>query len=164
MAVSWSEAWRQPGCGEACLPRRHDPATHEAHGFALALLAQRVAPVRIVRTGPLVIDLAAARVTSAGQVVPVSGREWRVLAYLATRPGRPCTATELLRSIWGPEWVTGRRRRHRRGFWMDVDHQVIRTWISRLRARLGDARSLVVTVPVGIGVPAYRLELEEPTP
>lgn len=147
MNVSLIDAWRRPGCASTCVPRSHDPAAHEGHGFALALLTQRVAPVRIVRTGPLVIDLVGARVTVDGRLVRLSGREWSILAHLATRVGRFCPTSEIMADVYGPGY--GMR---------DLD-----VTLNRLRAKLAPYGQMIVTVSRHGGRSGRRLEQVDPT-
>jgi len=78
-----------------------------------------------------------------GEEVRLSQTEWELLAQLAGNAGRVMLHAELLSRIWGPEF-------------RDEAHY-LRTWVSRLRAKLepgDDATSLITTFP-GIG---YRLE------
>lgn len=69
-----------------------------------ALLRRRwldLGPDRTVRrAGDLEIDLVRNRVSLAGRPVRVTPTEFRLLALLARRPGRPCGAHELLRELW----------------------------------------------------------------
>ena len=89
------------------------------------------------------IDLERRRVTVAGTEVRLSRTEWELLAQLADNAGRVMLHGELLTRIWGPEF-------------RDEAHY-LRTWVSRLRAKLEAAPetpALITTFP-GLG---YRLE------
>jgi two-component system KDP operon response regulator KdpE len=89
------------------------------------------------------IDLERRRVTVGGEEVRLSRTEWELLAQLAGNVGRVMMHGELLSRIWGPEF-------------RDEVHY-LRTWVSRLRAKLepdSDSPSLITTFP-GLG---YRLE------
>lgn len=154
--------WQLPGCGDGCAPKRHDPRVHELYGLRLGLLTLRVPPVRIVRTGPLVVDLAAGNALVRVTRVHLSPREWGLLAYLAERPGRWCLSTEIIASVWGPEYVTGRRRQNSLGQWTRADTHLVNVVTCRLRARLGEAGRLI-SVQLGPDGPARRLIVEEPT-
>jgi DNA-binding response OmpR family regulator len=55
--------------------------------------------------GDLAIDPAAREVFLAGAEVPLTRTEFDLLAALAARPGRVLTRQELLRAVWGPNWV-----------------------------------------------------------
>jgi DNA-binding response OmpR family regulator len=89
------------------------------------------------------IDLEQRRVMSDGQEVRLSRTEWELLTQLATNAGRVMLHGELLARVWGPE------------FRNEVHY--LRTWVSRLRAKLEtnpDREPLITTFP-GLG---YRLE------
>jgi two-component system, OmpR family, KDP operon response regulator KdpE len=90
------------------------------------------------------IDLERRRVTVDNEEVRLSRTEWELLSQLAGNAGRVMLHGELLSRIWGPEF-------------RDEVHY-LRTWVSRLRAKLepdDDAPELITTFP-GIG---YRMEL-----
>jgi two-component system KDP operon response regulator KdpE len=98
---------------------------------------------QLLRYEQLTIDLGNRRVTLWGQEVALSRTEWELLLQLASQPGRVMLHGELLSRIWGPEFRD--------------ETQYLRTWISRLRKKLGDVGeppSLITTFP-GVG---YRLE------
>jgi two-component system KDP operon response regulator KdpE len=89
------------------------------------------------------IELTNRRVLVHGDEVQFSKTEWEVLSLLATNAGRVMTHGELLGRIWGPEFRD--------------ETYYLRTWISRIRKKLGDQQDetpLIRTFP-GIG---YRLE------
>jgi two-component system KDP operon response regulator KdpE len=91
----------------------------------------------------LTIDLEQRRILLQGEEVRLSRTEWALLSQLAGNPGRIMLHTELLSRIWGPEF-------------RDEVHY-LRTWVSRLRAKLepeGSEPFLITTFP-GVG---YRLE------
>jgi two-component system KDP operon response regulator KdpE len=103
----------------------------------------------VLRYPNLEIDLERRRVVADGAEVRLSRTEWELLAQLAGNAGRVMLHGELLSRIWGPEF-------------RDETHY-LRTWVSRLRAKLepgrgpeaGDeAPSVIATFP-GLG---YRLE------
>ena len=96
---------------------------------------------RILRAGPVVIDVRAREVRVCERRVELSGTEYRLLLALAGEPHRVFTREELLRSVWGFQ-TFGRTR-------------TLDSHASRLRRKLcegGDDR-LVVNV-WGVG---YRL-------
>ena len=89
------------------------------------------------------IDLDRRRVIVGGDEVRLSRTEWALLDQLAANVGRVMLHSELLSRIWGPEF-------------RDEAHY-LRTWISRLRAKLKPSvtdQTLITTFP-GVG---YRLE------
>ena len=55
--------------------------------------------------GELVIDYRQRLVTLAGQELPLTPTEYRLLAYLAQNAGRIVTQDLLLEQIWGAEYV-----------------------------------------------------------
>ena len=97
----------------------------------------------VLRYPGLEIDLERRRVTVNGEEVRLSRTEWELLSQLAGNTGRVMLHAELLSRIWGPEF-------------RDEVHY-LRTWVSRLRAKLEPDHTgpeLITTVP-GLG---YRLE------
>lgn len=98
---------------------------------------------RVLRYPGVEIDLERRRVIVDGEEVRLSRTEWELLAQLAGNAGRVMMHAELLSRIWGPEY-------------RDEAHY-LRTWVSRLRAKLEPAESesaLISTYP-GMG---YRFE------
>jgi DNA-binding response OmpR family regulator len=98
----------------------------------------------ILRYPGVEIDLERRRVTVGDDEVRFSRTEWALLEQLAGNAGRVMLHGELLSRIWGPEFRD--------------ETSYLRTWISRLRAKLKPdptAAAFLTTFP-GIG---YRLEL-----
>lgn len=98
---------------------------------------------QVLRYPGIEIDLDRHRVMVDGEEVRLTRTEWELLAQLGANAGRVMTHAELLSRIWGPEY-------------RDESHY-LRTWVSRLRAKLEpnvDQSALISTFP-GIG---YRLE------
>jgi DNA-binding response OmpR family regulator len=58
-----------------------------------------------VSLGDLTIDYAQHLVTKAGEEVPLTPTEYRLLAYLAQNAGRIVTQDQLLEEVWGEEYV-----------------------------------------------------------
>lgn len=104
-------------------------------------------PVRhMLRYPGVEIDLERRRVLVGGEEVRLSRTEWELLSQLAANAGRVMLHGELLSRIWGPE------------FREEVHY--LRTWVSRLRAKLEtqpETPALFSTFP-GIG---YRMEAPE---
>jgi two-component system, OmpR family, KDP operon response regulator KdpE len=102
----------------------------------------------LLRYSGLEIDLDLRRVTADGVEVRLSRTEWALLEQLAGNAGRVLLHRELLSHIWGPEFRD--------------ESQYLRTWVSRLRAKLRptDDQTIITTFP-GVG---YRLEPPAETP
>ncbi|HEY7031538.1 MAG TPA: response regulator transcription factor [Thermomicrobiales bacterium] len=97
----------------------------------------------VLRYPGVEIDLERRRVLVDGEEVRLSRTEWELLTQLAANAGRVMLHAELLTRIWGPEF-------------RDESHY-LRTWVSRLRAKLqADPATpeLIATFP-GLG---YRME------
>ena len=91
----------------------------------------------------LEVDLERRRIAVRGEEVRLSRTEWELFSQLAGNAGRVMLHGELLSRIWGPEF-------------RDEVHY-LRTWVSRLRAKLEadpEHPALITTFP-GLG---YRLE------
>lgn len=86
--------------------------------------------------GDLTIDFKKHVVALGGERKQLTRIEWLLLSELAHNAGRLMPYEELLTRVWGPEYRN--------------DIQTLRTWISRLRTKLGsDSRSaeLIRTIP-----------------
>lgn len=115
----------------------------------IAAVLRRTAGTPMVGTEPVLhypgveIDLERRVVMVNGEEVRLSRTEWELLAQLAGNAGRVMMHGELLARIWGPEY---RNETH-----------YLRTWVSRLRAKLEpdeSSKPLITTYP-GMG---YRFE------
>lgn len=93
-------------------------------------------------TGDLVINYLERRVTVGGKRVHLTATEYQLLYELSTRAGRVSTQDELLRNIWGEEYVG--------------DIQLLRAFIKTLRQKLGDKarRPTYIFTEHGVG---YRM-------
>jgi len=79
--------------------------------FAYPELRARIAAVlrrseirrgaRVLRAGPIVIDVRSREVSVAGRPVELSDKEYRLLVTLAGDPTRVFTREELVRGVWG---------------------------------------------------------------
>jgi DNA-binding response OmpR family regulator len=78
-----------------------------------------------LEAGDVVLDRATRRVTVLGRAVVLSGKEYELLAKLATDPLRVFTKDELLRDVWGYRSQSRTR--------------TLDSHTSRLRRKLGDA-------------------------
>ena len=89
-------------------------------------LLRRVRPTPRLTVGAMVIDLDAVSASVDGVAVPLTRREFALLAFLAGHPGRVFSRTELLDRVWGDDFVGTERT---------VDQHV-----AQLRARVGADR------------------------
>ncbi len=64
---------------------------------------------RLLRRGALVIDLASYRVFVDGRPVQLTYREFELLRFLASHPGRVFSRQELVSKVWGYEFYGGTR-------------------------------------------------------
>jgi two-component system KDP operon response regulator KdpE len=76
----------------------------------------------VFRTGDLMVDLTARRVTRKGQPVKLTATEYALLCLFIRHAGKVLTHRHLLREVWGPE--------HER------DTQYLRVYMIRLREKL----------------------------
>ena len=114
-------------------------------------ILRRIHPMRVVRgtdmivIGPIEIDPGRHRTTVNGRSVPLTPLELRLLAHLATQPGRVHTREALLERVWRNAANEASR--------------AVDTSIKRLRRKLGPAGTWIETVR-GVG---YRLRDTGPT-
>ena len=92
--------------------------------------------------GSLTIDPARHRVSVGGEESVLTSTEYKLLFTLAERPGRVQSRERLLQDVWG--------------YSSDADTRTVDTHITRLRAKLGDAGDMIITVR-GFG---YKLECQ----
>jgi DNA-binding response OmpR family regulator len=90
------------------------------------------------RAGDLVIDRAAYELTRAGEPVPLTAREFALLALLAEHPGQVLTRTQLLDRVWGSDYY---------------DDHVVEVHIANLRKKIEDdpARPHWIQTVRGVG-------------
>ncbi|MGZ8578169.1 MAG: winged helix-turn-helix domain-containing protein [Actinomycetota bacterium] len=105
----------------------------------LAMLGRRagVADGAMVRLGPLAIDGDTYRVTAGGRPLVLTFKEFELLRFLATHPGRVFTRPALLREVWGYDFFGGTRT-------VDVH-------VRRLRAKLGPEHEQMIQTVRGVG-------------
>jgi two-component system KDP operon response regulator KdpE len=105
-----------------------------------------------VVVGPLVLDPPAHRVTVHGEVVPLTPREFEILAVFLAHQGRLVTRGRLLRAVWGQAY--------------QGEHHYVHVHVSKLRRKIagadpaGELRDLVTAEP-GVG---YRVRAAETPP
>ncbi len=95
-----------------------------------------------VVVGPLVLDPLVHRVTVRGEVVPLTPREFEILAVFLAHQGRLVTRGRLLRAVWGQAY--------------QGEHHYVHVYVSQLRRKIaavdptGELRDLVIAEP-GVG-------------
>ncbi|HTR97259.1 MAG TPA: response regulator transcription factor [Candidatus Acidoferrales bacterium] len=101
----------------------------------IGALLRRARPARAghaLERGPLRIDFDAREAHVAGRRLALTPREFDLLAFLARHPGRVVSRDELLRKVWGYDYLGETRT-------VDVH-------VRRLRMKLGEERPLIETV------------------
>jgi DNA-binding response OmpR family regulator len=91
----------------------------------------------ILRLGPLAIDTERYRVTADGRPLDLTFKEFELLRFLVSRPGRVSTRPALLREVWGYDFYGGTRT-------VDVH-------VRRLRAKLGPEHEHLIETVRGVG-------------
>jgi DNA-binding response OmpR family regulator len=102
----------------------------------------------VIRLGPLALDVDTYRVTAAGRPLDLTFKEFELLRFLASRPGRVFTRPALLREVWGFDFYGGTRT-------VDVH-------VRRLRAKLGPEHEHLVETVRSVGYRAADLDPGEP--
>jgi len=98
-------------------------------------LLRRAHPARgpqAIEAGPLRIDPDTHEATFRGRRLILTPREFELLGFLARHPGRVHSREELLRKVWGYDYVGGTRT-------VDVH-------VRRLRVKLGERHHVIETV------------------
>jgi DNA-binding response OmpR family regulator len=95
-----------------------------------------------VRAGSLVVDLVTYQVTVGGEPVDFAFKEYELLRFLVTHPGRVFSREALLNRVWGYDYYGGART-------VDVH-------VRRLRAKLGAEHAGRIRTVRGVG---YRFDL-----
>ena len=98
----------------------------------------------VIECGPLAIDTRSARVSLNGEVVKLTGHEYKLIVYLAHEKGRVVSRTELTEHIYDQDF--------------DRDSNTIEVFVGRLRRKLGND---VIVTERGLG---YRLADAENKP
>jgi DNA-binding response OmpR family regulator len=99
-------------------------------------------PPQPVRSGPLEVDVAARRARSDGRELELTVREFDLLAFFVSHPGRAFTRAELLEQVWG--WSVG-------------DMSTITVYVRRLRDKVERDPAAPVQLQTVWGV-GYRWE------
>jgi two-component system alkaline phosphatase synthesis response regulator PhoP len=101
----------------------------------LKALLRRAGPARaegVVEVGGLRVDALAREAVWKGNRLTLTPREFDLLAFLARHPGRVMTRAELLRKVWGYDYVG--------------DPRTVDVHVRRLRVKLGSDDPLIETV------------------
>ena len=101
----------------------------------LKALLRRAHPERsggTLEVGDLRVDTLAREATWRGRALTLTPREFELLAFMATRPGRVSTRDELLRKVWG--------------YGYEGETRTVDVHIRRLRAKLGPRGNPIETV------------------
>lgn len=86
----------------------------------------------VITIGRIVIDTERHRVLSAGNEIDLTSTEYKLLLYLAERPGRVLSRELLLQNVWSYNNVG--------------DTRTVDTHITRLRGKLGEPGDIIRTV------------------
>ena len=97
-----------------------------------------------VRSGRLEVDVAARRVRSDGRELDLTVREFDLLAFFVSHPGRAFTRAELLEQVWG---------------WSFGDLSTITVYVRRLRDKVEQEPAAPVQLQTVWGV-GYRWEAD----
>jgi DNA-binding response OmpR family regulator len=89
----------------------------------------------VLRFGSLVIDLERYTVTVDDEVVDLTYKEYELLRFLASNPGKPFTREALLNRVWGYDYYGGSRT-------VDVHVRRIRSKIERHETHIDTVRNV----------------------
>ena len=105
----------------------------------LSILRRRTgsAEAATIRLGPMTIDVDTYRVAVAGRSLDLTFKEFEVLRFLASHPGRVFTRPALLREVWGYDFYGGTRT-------VDVH-------VRRVRSKLGPEHEHLIETVRGVG-------------
>jgi DNA-binding response OmpR family regulator len=98
----------------------------------------------VVSLGGLRIDIDTYKVTAGGRTLDLTFKEFELLRFLATHPGRVYTRPALLREVWGYDFYGGTRT-------VDVH-------VRRLRAKLGTEHEHLIETVRSVG---YRARAQD---
>ena len=123
------------------IPKPFDNAEVLARGEAQLRRSRQfsVPPAEALSAGPLTLDLDSHAALVDGQEVPLTGREFEILALLMKNPRRAFSRAQIYESVWGEDFIG--------------DDNTVNVHVSNLRSKLAKAdpeRSYIKTV-WGIG-------------
>ncbi len=131
---------------EICFP----PLTPEEVALRLTLVRKRAAGppgANLIQRGDLSLDIDRYEVSLAGEKVDLTFKEYELLKYLASNPGRVFTREALLRSVWEYDYFGGTRT-------VDVH-------VRRLRSKIDDMRHRFIETVWNVG---YRFRADDDGP
>jgi two-component system KDP operon response regulator KdpE len=96
-----------------------------------------------VEVGELDIDLVHHMATMRGEPLPLTSREFDLLAYLARNAGKVCTHHMILKDVWGAGY--------------GAESNYVRVYVHRLRKKMDDDEGRILRTIPGIG---YQLMTE----
>ncbi|MCU0499606.1 MAG: response regulator [Anaerolineae bacterium] len=104
--------------------------------------AQPLAETQIFKSGPLQVDLSRRIVTVNDQTVKLTPTEYALLRLLIQHHGKVLTHKQILREVWGPEYVN--------------ETHYLRVYFAQLRQKIEDDPALprLIVTEAGVG---YRL-------
>jgi two-component system, OmpR family, KDP operon response regulator KdpE len=112
------------------------------HGVAAAQGGGRGSETEL-HVGELGIDFVHHMATFGDEPIPLTAREFELLAYLARHAGKVCTHHMILKDVWGPGY--------------GEESNYVRVYAHRLRKKLGDEEGRMLRTVPGIG---YQLAAE----
>jgi DNA-binding response OmpR family regulator len=65
------------------------------------LRRRRTQPAEVFHFGPFSLDMAAHKLFRADEEVVLTAKEFKLLAYMAARPGRALARNDILNAVWG---------------------------------------------------------------
>lgn len=100
----------------------------------------------MIHLGPLVIDVAAHRVSRADEVIKLTPTEFELLTLLAAHAGRVLTHRQILTKVWGPAHAE--------------DIAYLRVFIGQLRQKIEEnpAEPVLISTEPGVGYRAQSLD------
>ena len=90
-----------------------------------------------LEVGDLDIDLVHHMATLSGSPLPLTAKEFELLAYLARHAGKVCTHHMILKDVWGPGY--------------GAESNYVRVYTHRLRKKLGDDEGRMLKTIPGVG-------------
>ena len=76
-----------------------------AHSPVLTQAGAKTGELPLLVVGDLELDRTAHQLTVGGRVVALSPREFQLLAYLASRAGEAVPFADILKNVWGTDWI-----------------------------------------------------------